>query len=154
MIESAPLERIVWQAYPAWSQFTWLYLFSLLAGLRGAIFLGFGLPGGEVWVVGALLLLVCVGLIRRWALYVITSTHVAVRNGYTGKEIAGMSLQKIREITIKQGPIAGLFGIGTVVIEGVNGEGKVRFRGVKDPEVVKMRIEALRPAHRETQDSA
>lgn len=143
--ESRP-DRSIWQSYPSWRQFTWLYLFSILTALRGALFMAFGLPGGEMWLIGAFLLLACVAGIRRWARYEITQTKVTIRNGYTGREITSIPVAKIQEIRVTQGPIAGFFGIGTVVVKGADGERQLRFRGITDPEVVERRIEALRPA--------
>ena len=146
MVSVSPDERAIWQEYPAWSQFTWLYFFAFLAALRGALFMRFQVPGWEMWVIGAILLLICVGFVRRWAQYVITSSKVAVKNGYTGRVTDWIALDKIRDLSVRQGPIASLFGIGTVVIQGEDGERLIRFRGVKDPEVILKRIEALRPA--------
>jgi hypothetical protein len=116
-------ERILWQAYPSWGQFSWLYFFSLWTASRGLIFLYAELPGWEIWVVGAGLLLgVTVGL-RHWAKYLITSRQVIIRNGYSGKTI-----------------------IGTLVIQCHDSNRTLRFRGVKDPEIVETKLRALLPA--------
>lgn len=139
-------EPIIWRSYPAWSQFTWLYLFSALAALRGALFATFDLLGSWLWFAGAVFLLVCAVLVRRWAEYLITSERVALRNGYTGRETEAISHRDIQSVTVKQGPIASVTGIGTVLIHATDGERWIRFRGIKDPEVVRRRIEALRPA--------
>lgn len=42
-------ETVRWSAYPSWRQFTWLYFLSLMAGLRGWLFLRFEVAGGEMW---------------------------------------------------------------------------------------------------------
>ena len=138
-------ERILWTAFPSWKQFTWLYLFSGLAAFRGGLFWAFGLPTGEIWIVGALFLVGCVVLIRRWARYLITSTKVIIKNGYTGRDIDVIHLDQIREVTIQQGLVARIMGIGTLVIQALDREHRLRFRGIQDPEVLKARIDALRP---------
>lgn len=138
-------ETAVWTAYPSWGQFAWLYFISLLAGLRGLLYLLFDLAGWEGWVGGAAALLVCAALLRRWGRYTLTSSRVVVSNGYTGREIQAVALDDIKEITIRQGPVARLLGIGTVVIRSLSGEKVLRLRGIKDPESVKGRIQEMRP---------
>jgi uncharacterized membrane protein YdbT with pleckstrin-like domain len=134
-----------WSAYPSWSQFTWLYFLSLLSGFRGWIFLLFGVSGGEMWLVGAAIFWVWAALLRRWAQYRLTSHRVIVRNGYTGREIQAMAIRDIREITITQGLLAQLLGIGTLVLHSMSGDRLLSLRGVSEPEVLKARIEALMP---------
>ena len=85
-------ERILWTAYPSWRQFTWLYFFSLMTGLRGLLFYVFAIPGWESWLGGDALLLLVPDFLRRWAIYSITSRRLLVQNGYTGGEIATMPL--------------------------------------------------------------
>ncbi|MDT7042385.1 PH domain-containing protein [Candidatus Nitronereus thalassa] len=138
-------ERILWKAYPSWKHFTWLYLFSALSALRAGLFLYFGIPTWEMWIAGAIFLLSCVFVIRHWARYFVTSAKVEIKNGYTGKEIDAINLEQIRDISIQQGFIAGKLGIGTLVIQDSGGDRRLQFRGVRDPEVIKARIDALRP---------
>ena len=138
-------ETVRWTAYPSWRQFTWLYFLSLMVGLRGWLVLRFGVSGGEVWVVGAAILLVCAAILRYWAQYSLTSHRVVVRNGYTGREIQAIAISEIREVTIAQGPVARFMGIGTLVLHNMSGERFLSLRGISDPEVIKTRIEALMP---------
>ena len=140
---SSPGDEIVrWRAYPSWNQFAWLYFFSLMAAFRGLLFLKFDLQGGEGWLGGAVLLLGCAAFLRRWAEYLITSRRLLIRNGYTGREIQSLMVEDIRDVTIKQGPIAQFSGIGSVIIRSARDE-RMTFRGIRDPEAVKRRIEAL-----------
>ena len=136
----------VWKSYPSWAHFTWLYFFSLMAALRALLYLRFDLEGWQTWFVGAGLLLLAAVAVRRWVENVVTSKRVLLRSGYTGKEIHSISLENVEEVSIRQGPIAGFFDIGTVVVRSVGGEMTVSLRGVRDPEIVKRRIEALSPA--------
>lgn len=134
-----------WRSYPSWSQFTWLYFLSLLAGLRGWLFLRFGVSGGEMWLVGSGILLIVAAILRYWAQYRVTSQRVIVRNWYTGREIHTMAIRDIREITITEGLLAQLLGIGTLVLHPISGDRLLPLSGVRDPEVLKTRIEALMP---------
>jgi hypothetical protein len=134
-----------WTAYPSWRQFTWLYFLSLVAGLRGWLFLRFGMSGGEVWVAGAAILLVCAAILRHWAQYSLTAHRVIVRNWYTGREIHAMAISDIREVRIAEGSLAQFMGIGTLVLHNMSGERLLSLRGISDPGVIKTRIEALMP---------
>ena len=98
-----------------------------------------------MWIGGAAILLVCVVILRRWAKYILTSHRVIVKNGYTGREIHAMAINDIREVTIKQGPIAQFMDIGTLVLHSLSGDRLLTLRGVSDPKVIKTRIEALIP---------
>jgi len=139
-------ERILWEAYPSWGQFSWLYFLSLWTALRGMIFFYAEVSGGEIWLVGAgLLLAVAVGL-RYWAKYLITSRQVLIRNGYSGKTIRCANHDMIRTLEVMQGPLAKFLGIGTVVIQCHDSNQTLRFRGIKDPEIVETKLRALLPA--------
>jgi membrane protein YdbS with pleckstrin-like domain len=115
-----------------------------MAGVRGLVALRSGMGGWAAWLGGAAALLVCVAVLRRWAQYSFTSDRVIVSNGYTGRDIQALSLDDLLQITVMQGPIAQFFGIGTVVLHSVSGDRTILLRGVRDPEVIKTRLEALR----------
>lgn len=135
-------DRMVWEAYPAWAQFSWLYLLSTLTALRGALLFRFGVDGWQMWIVGAGLLIACAAILRRWAHYELTSDALTVRNGYTGREIQSIPLHDVSDITVQQGIVAGFFGIGTVVIRSRTTDRLLFLRGVVDPETIKHRIQA------------
>jgi membrane protein YdbS with pleckstrin-like domain len=146
MPESDTSERILWEGYPSWRQFIWLYLFSLWTGLRGFILVQAGFPGWEMWMVGALMLLILAGILRYWAKYLLTSKRVLLRNGYSGKNIAGVDYEMIKAVEVMQGPVARVLGIGTVVVRCQDSDRNIRFRGIKDPEIVEIKLRALLPA--------
>ncbi len=146
MTDQGESERILWEAYPSWGQFSWLYFLSLWTASRGMIFLYAELPGWEIWVVGAGLLLgVAVGL-RYWAKYLITSRQVIIRNGYSGKTIRCASHDMIHVLEVMQGPLAKFLRIGTVVIRSHDSNRTLRLRGIRDPEIVETKLRALLPA--------
>ncbi len=146
MNEPADPERILWEGYPSWGQFSWLYFFSLMTGLRGLIFLQAGVSGWEMWIIGAVMLLGVVVILRYWAKYLITSKRVLLRNGYSGKDMAGVDLEMIKAIEVTQGPVAGVLGIGTVEVQCQDSNRSLRFRGIKDPDVLETKLRALLPA--------
>lgn len=140
-------EPVLWSGFPSWRQFSWLYLMSAAVGARAVLFRRFELPGWEAWLAGALLLLATAAVLRRWARYEMTTDRLIVRNGYTGRIIAHCSLGEVAGVELRQGPIAALLGIGTVVIKG-SGDTRLRFRGLAEPDVIRQRIErASRSGH-------
>ncbi len=145
MSEPGDPERILWEGYPSWGQFTWLYFFSLWTGLRGFFLLRLGFSGWELWVVGAGILLGLVAVLRYWGKYLLTSKRVVLRNGYSGKDMASVEFGMFKSVEVMQGPIARMLGIGTLVVHCEDSGRSVRFRGIKDPEVIETKLRALLP---------
>lgn len=139
--------RVVWEAFPSWALFTWLYLVSALAALRAAVFHRFGVSGWEAWGVGAGLLLICAAVLRRWAHYELSRDRITVRNGYTGREMQAVALTEVEAVDVQQGPVAAFFRIGTVAIHVCGQDRLMLLRGVRDPEEVRMRIQSLVRKH-------
>ena len=136
-------ESIRWEGFASWSQFSWLYLFSFMAGFRGFLGLRMGIAGWGVWIGGAIALLICVSLLRKWAHYIITSKRILIENGFNGRTIQELPVNAIAEVSLKQGPIAEFFQIGTLTIQSSKDDQLLSFRGVKNPDVIKTRIEAM-----------
>jgi membrane protein YdbS with pleckstrin-like domain len=146
--------RMLWEVYPAWAQFSWLYLLSALSVLRGALLFRFGVDGWQMWIVGAGLLIACAVILRRWAHYELTRDALTVRNGYTGREIQSIPLHDVSDTTVQQGIVAEFFGIGTLVIRSRTTDRLLFLRGVVDPETMTLRIRAsVWRSHRTAADS-
>ncbi|MEE8613350.1 MAG: PH domain-containing protein [Nitrospirales bacterium] len=137
--------RIIWEAFPSWYQFGWLFLISFLTGVRGGVLYRLGLPGWEDWIWGSLALIACAGLLRRWIYYVLTPRRLSIKNGYSDRVIAALDLDQIHRILILQGPIASFFEIGTLEVRGDHEDQILLMKGVRNPQVVKTRIQALQP---------
>ena len=135
-------EPILWEGAAAWSQFIWLYLIVGIMMLRVTLLVRSSLSGWSGWLVGAVTLLGTAAALRRWGRYVVTSRRIVLRNGWTGRDIQSIAHREIREISVKQGPLAELMGIGTVVIQSRQDDVMIQFRGVFDPEDVTQRIQA------------
>jgi len=138
-----PEPRVVWEAYPSWAQFAWLYLLSAVSALRGALFFKFGVGGWEMWMLGSGILLICAAILRRWAHYELTRDEIMVRNGYTGREIQSIPLNDVGEVEVQQGVIADFLGIGRLVVRPRSHDWLLSLRGVSDPEEIKIRIKAM-----------
>lgn len=140
-------QPVVWEAFPSWAHFSWLYLLSAVSALRGALFFKFGVSGWEMWILGAAILLACAAILRHWAHYDLTKDQVTVRNHYTGREIQSMQVSDVGNVMVQQGLVADFFGIGTVIVHSQSSDRLLSLRGVSDPEEVKIRIEALAWRH-------
>jgi membrane protein YdbS with pleckstrin-like domain len=135
-------EAVLWEGYAARSQFIWLYMVVAMIMVRVTLLVRSAMPGWGGWLAGAITLLGTAATLRRWGRYVVTSRRVVLRNGWTGRDIQSIAHQEIREVSIKQGLLADLMGIGTVVIQARGDDAAIQFRGVLDPEDVKQRIQA------------
>lgn len=143
-------QPVRWSAFPSWEHFIWLYMVSAMAGTRGLVLLRSETNGWEFWLGGAALLLVCVAALRRWARYILTPHRLIIRNGYTGREIEAVPLDRITDVTIEQGPVARFFDIGSVVLRRNTDDSDLVLRGVPEPEVLKAHIDALRPRSKDS----
>lgn len=139
---------VFWGGFPSWSQFSWLYLLSAVSALRGALFFRFGMGGWEMWILGGVILLACAAVLRHWVHYELTRDRITVRNGYTWREMQSIPLSDVERVTVQQGVIADFFGIGTVLVYVRDRDRVMALRGVRDPEGVKIRIEAVAWRHK------
>lgn len=137
-------EPQVWQTYVSWNQFAWLYLVSLFTALRGVLLWQATIPGGKIWMIGAGALVALALVLRYWVRYVATSQRVLIKNGFTGREIQAMAWEHVSEISIKQGLIAWILGIGTIVFKSTQNDEVMRFRGIGDPETTLRHIQTVR----------
>lgn len=137
-------EPVLWQSYASWNQFAWLYLVSLVSALRGALIWQATLPGWEAWMIGAAALLLVAVILRYWVRYMATSQRVFMKNTVTGREIQTMAIEDLGEVTIKQGALAWLLGIGTILFTSTRDDSVLQFRGVDDPEAALQQIQAVR----------
>ena len=137
-------EPVLWQTYGSWNQFAWLYVVSLVAVLRGALLWQAAISGSELWMVGAVALMTVALALRYWVRYVATSQRVLIKNAFTGREIQAMAIEHISETTIKQGLLARLLGIGTIVFTSARSDEVMEFRGVRDPESTLQHIQTVR----------
>jgi len=66
--------------------------------------------------------------------YVVTSRRVVRKYGLISHEVEQALLEKIQDITIRQGLMARLLGYGTVVVETASETGRIVFADIAGPE--------------------
>ena len=132
-----------WETLVSWNQFAWLYLVSLFAGLRGLLLWQAGIPGGEVWGMGAISLGGIAIVLRYWVRYSATSQRLVIKNLLTGREIQAIDWKHVSEMAVKRSVVDSILGIGTIVFKSTGEEG-MQFRGVNNPESTLRHIQAIR----------
>ena len=133
-----------WQTYVSWNQFAWLYLVSLFAALRGVLLWQADMAGGEIWGMGAMALGAVACLLRYWVRYAATPHRVVIINAFTGREMQAINWEHVSEMSIKQGVIDWILGIGAIVFKSNRGDDVMQFRGISDPEATLRQIQTVR----------
>jgi hypothetical protein len=132
-----------WETLVSWNQFAWLYMVSLFAGLRALLLWQAGMPGGNVWAMGAISLgAIAIGL-RYWVRYSATSQRLVIKNVFTGREIQAIDWKHVSEMAVKRSVVDSILGIGTIVFKST-GDEWMQFRGVNNPETTLRHIQAIR----------
>jgi len=114
------IEKDVWKGHPS-------YLYYLANFIIGVLLI-------PVFGIGLLIILFAI-LDRNTRVYTLTNKRVLAKIGIISRQIHEVGTKDVRNINIRQGIFARLFGVGTVEIESAAaaGQGHVRFVGVKNP---------------------
>lgn len=148
-----PGETVVYRARYHWIAYKTALLLLFLSFLLGlaALYALKVSPEGEtmsrittVMVVMALAFLgfALLAFAIRWVrasadAYAVTSRRVIRKYGLLSREVEQALLEKIQDITIRQGFIARLLGYGTVVVETASETGRMVFPDIADPEALR-----------------
>ena len=91
---------------------------------------------------GIILFAALAAFLRKNTTYRLTREAVLETKGLLGKGEYVFPLKEIDSVMVQQNPIDRLFDIGTVVLKFKQG-GTEKLKGIKDPDVVFRKIEAL-----------
>lgn len=138
--------RLVWEGRPALSEYVFLWFFAVLSAIRGAVV--FVLPMGDlgsglIYFSGTVLFIGLALFLQRTTRYAVTRAAVHQATGLLGRGEKIIPLENITATSVEQGPLDRLFGIGTLLLHLKEGERADRLSGIRDPEVVSRKIEAL-----------
>lgn len=134
----------VWQGRPAWSEYLFLLFFTLVSAVRALIAVyARNFETGVIYSFGALFFIGLAHFLRATTRYTLTRGAVRRTAGFLGKGEKSRPLGTIRSVAVEQGPMDRLFGIGTVVLLLKEGNRRESLRGIRDPEVICRKIEAL-----------
>ena len=132
-----------WETLVSWNQFAWLYLVSLFAGLRALLLWQAGIPGGDVWAMGAISLRGhrhCVALLGPLFGDLTAPCDQKCTHG-TGN--SAIDWKHVSEMAVKRSVVDSILGIGTIVFKST-GDEWMQFRGVNNPETTLRHIQAIR----------
>ncbi len=136
-------EHLVWQAQPAWAEYSFLWFFASIFALRSGLAFRMGQTGSAlVYGVGFVLFTASAVFLRRRTTYRLTRKELIKSAGFLGKKQRRMPLSEIDSVEIFQGPIDRLFGIGGVLLRMKKGRAE-RLVGINEPEVLERKLKVL-----------
>lgn len=138
-------EPVLWAGQPAWSEHLFLWFFAFMALTRAALVFWAGdWVGGGIYAAGAGGLAALAVFLRQISGYALTRQAVYRTQGLLGREIKAIPIKSIASVSIQQGPLDRILGIGAVVLYMKEGESRYeRLAGIKDPGVVCRKIAAM-----------
>jgi uncharacterized membrane protein YdbT with pleckstrin-like domain len=150
-MELHPGEHVIYEGHPSWrSTFGFYFMGVLIAAAAVAIGVvadktGIGLAAGGV----ILLLVLIVGWLRRITTrYLITSRRLQIRRGILAKAIEETRVDRIVDVTVRQGVVDRVLRIGAVDFDNASAQqgDLFRFAGIASPEQV---VRAIDRVHEE-----
>ena len=146
----APGESVVYRARYHWIYYgtaLLLLFFALLLGLA-SIYSNQVSSGDETvprvvgfMAIGFLILATGTFIVRRIRAsadeYVVTNRRVVRKYGLVAREVEQALLEKIQDVTLRQGVIARLLGYGTIVVETASETGRLVFANIANPEAMR-----------------
>lgn len=137
-------EKVIWTGRPAWSQYIFLWFFTVVFAGRMALSFRMGQwSSAVIFGAGAVLFIALALFQRQTTRYRITREAVYRSKGMMGKDEYRFPLIEIGSAEVQGNVLDRLFGTGTLVLN-LKGERIERLDGIKDPEVVSLKLEALR----------
>ncbi|MGH7273566.1 MAG: PH domain-containing protein, partial [Nitrospiria bacterium] len=110
-------EAVMWSGQPAWSEYVYLWFFSILFGARALMSLWIGHWSSLfIHVTGMGLLVAMAVFLRQTSHYRLTRMAVYRTIGVLGKAEQTFPVKAIASVGIRQGPLDRFFGIGTVLL--------------------------------------
>ena len=154
----APGETIVYRARYHWIYYKTTFALLLLAAVFGLWWWVAGSRLGaestsSIFGNVALVLLVAAAvhfLVRRFRAsadeYVVTSRRVIRKYGFVAREVEQALIDRIQDITVRQGVAGRLLGYGTVVLETASETGRIVFPDIAEPEAFRNAVWGQVPA--------
>lgn len=138
-----PGEHVRWTGRPAWSEYVFLWFFTVVFGVRAGFALWSGAWGTAVINSAGLALFVALAaFFRQTTHYTITHDAVYKTKGLRGTSEHRLPLTEIQSVSVRQSALDRYLDIGAVVLHLKDGTSD-RWAGVKCPEVVQGKIQAL-----------
>jgi membrane protein YdbS with pleckstrin-like domain len=136
-------EVIRWSGQPAWSQYVFLWFITVVFGLRVGLLVWWGDWGSAaIHVAGMAMFVGLAVFFRRTTRYTLTQDSIYRTTGLFGKSEDRLPLSEVESVDVGLTRLDQLLGIGTVLLHRADGTSE-RLAGLKEPEVIQRKIEAL-----------
>jgi membrane protein YdbS with pleckstrin-like domain len=132
-----------WSGQPAWSHYVFLWFITVVFGLRAGLLVWWSQWGvAAIHVAGMALFVGLAVFLRRTTRYTLTQEAVYRSAGIFGRTDERLPLSDIESVDVGRSRLDQLLGIGTVLLYREDGTSQ-RLAGLRDPEVIQRKIEAL-----------
>jgi membrane protein YdbS with pleckstrin-like domain len=136
-------EVIRWSGQPAWSQYVFLWFITVVFGVRAGLSAWWGQWGVvAIQVAGMAVFVGLAVFFRRTTRYTLTQEAIYRSTGIFGRTEDRLPLSEVESVSVGLTRLDQLLGIGTVLLHREDGT-SVRLAGLKEPEVIQRKIEAL-----------
>jgi uncharacterized membrane protein YdbT with pleckstrin-like domain len=138
-MELHPGETVIYEGHPSWRSTFGFYLMGVLIAVAAVVIGALAGQGGIGAAAGGVILVVVliVGWLRRITTrYLITSRRLQIRRGIVAKQIEETRVDRIVDVTVRQGVFDRILQIGAVDFDNASGQqgDLFRFTGVGQPE--------------------
>jgi membrane protein YdbS with pleckstrin-like domain len=132
-----------WSGQPAWSQYVFLWFITMVFGVRAGLSVWWGQWGVVAIHVAGMVGFVALALFfRRTTRYTLTQEAIYRSTGIFGRTENRLPLSEVESVSVGLSRLDQLLGIGTVLLHREDGISE-RLAGLKEPEVIQRKIEAL-----------
>jgi membrane protein YdbS with pleckstrin-like domain len=132
-----------WSGQPAWSEYVFLWFITVVFGVRAGLSVWWGQWGiVAIHVAGTAVFVGLAVFFRRTTRYTVTPEAIYRTVGLRGQREDRLPMSEVESVSVRQSGLDRLLGIGTVALHRDDGT-YVRLAGLRDPEVIQRKIEAL-----------
>src|SRR3954469_8818806 len=135
-----PGEEILFDGHPSWRATLGFYVVGFVAAVVAGVVAGVaaGPEIGTAGGVGALVVVVAVGLVRRLGTrYLVTTERLRIRRGILSRRVQQTQLDRVQNVNTDQSIFERILRIGTVDFDTAGtDDSDFTFRGIVSPEEV------------------
>jgi uncharacterized membrane protein YdbT with pleckstrin-like domain len=152
-----PDEVIVFEGHPSWRGIVSFYLRGLVvSALVGAVlWFAVSTVAGILVFVGAMAIVILVGLIKRVATrYVVTTERLHIRRGILSRHVQQTHIERVQNVNTEQSPVDRLLRVGKVDFDTAGtDDSDFTFEGVARPGDIVAAVDRAQRARDRTRDA-
>jgi membrane protein YdbS with pleckstrin-like domain len=132
-----------WSGQPAWSEYVFLWFITVVFGVRAGLSVWWGQWGVvAIHLAGMAVFVGLAAFFRRTTRYTITEEAIYRTIGLFGQREARLPMSEVKAVSVGQSGLDQVLGIGTVLLHREDGTYE-RLAGLRDPEVIRRKLEPL-----------